>query len=172
MNDRILVAYSTAAGSTAGVAQAIGQAISSDGVAVDVLKAKDVRDLSPYRAVVLGSGIHAGRVYRDALAFLERHQAALGEVPVAYFVVCMTMKDGTDENCRQAEAFVDQMRAKAPQVEPVGVGLFAGQMDFKTVPFLLRLIVKAMKTEESDFRDWDAIREWAASVRPALLNLA
>jgi menaquinone-dependent protoporphyrinogen oxidase len=172
MTDRILVAYSTAAGSTAGVAEAIGQAISGDGVVVDVLKAKDVRDLSPYRAVIVGSGIHAGRVYRDTLAFLERHQGALSRVPVAYFVVCLTMKDGTDENRRRAEAFVDQMRAKAPQVQPVDVGLFAGQMEFKAVPFLLRLIIRAMKAEEGDFRDWDAIREWAASVRPALLEWA
>jgi len=120
--------------------------------------------------VVLGSGIHAGRVHRDALGFLQRHRAALTQMPVAYFVVCLAMMEDTEENRREAGAYVDQMRAKAPQLEPVSVGLFAGKMDFRTVPFLLRLIVRGMKTEEGDFRDWDAIREWAASVKPALLE--
>jgi menaquinone-dependent protoporphyrinogen oxidase len=169
VTEKILVAYSSAAGSTAGVAEAIGEALSGDGTTVDVLTAKEVADLSPYRAVVLGSGIHAGRVYRDTLRFLERHQAALGEMPVAYFVVCLTMMEDTEEHRCEADAFVDQMRAKAPQAEPVDVGLFAGVMDFKKVPLLLRLIVKAMKSKEGDFRNWDAIRNWATSLKPKLL---
>jgi menaquinone-dependent protoporphyrinogen oxidase len=135
-----------------------------------VLKTKEVKDLSPYRAVIVGTGIRAGQVYRDTLAFLERHQAALSQVPVAYFVVCMTMKDDTEENRCQVETYVDQMREKAPQVQPLEVGLFAGKMDFKALSLPLKLIVKAMKSEEGDYRDWDAIREWAASVRPVLLG--
>ena len=170
MSDRILVAYATAAGSTAGVAEAVGQTLGGDDGAVDVLEAKGVKDLSPYRAVVVGSGIRAGRPLRDAVAFVERHQAALSRVPVAVFVVCMTMKDDTEENRCEVEAYVERLRAKAPQVEPVGVGLFAGKMEFEALPFLLRPIIKAMNSEEGDFRDWDAIRDWAASVRPALLG--
>ena len=168
--NKILIAYTTAAGSTAEVAQAIGQEISGEDRVVEVLKTKEVKDLSPYRAVIVGSGIRAGQVYRDTLAFLERHQAALSRVPVAYFVVCMTMKDDTEENRCQVETYVNQMREKAPQVQPLEVGLFAGKMDFKALPLPLRLIVKAMKSEEGDFRDWDAIRAWAASVRPLLLG--
>jgi menaquinone-dependent protoporphyrinogen oxidase len=168
--NKILIAYTTAAGSTAEVAQAIGQEISGGNGTADVLKTKEVKDLSPYRAVIVGTGIRAGQVYRDTLAFLERHQAALSQVPVAYFVVCMTMKDDTEENRCQVETYVDQMREKAPQVQPLEVGLFAGKMDFKALSLPLKLIVKAMKSEEGDYRDWDAIREWAASVRPVLLG--
>jgi menaquinone-dependent protoporphyrinogen oxidase len=168
--NKVLIAYTTAAGSTAEVAQAIGQEISGSNGTVDVFKTKEVKDLSPYRAVIVGTGIRAGQVYRDTLAFLERHQAALSRVPVACFVVCMTMKDGTEENRCQVETYVDQMREKAPQVQPLEVGLFAGKMDFKALPLPLKLIVKAMKSEEGDFRDWDAIREWAASIVPLLLG--
>ena len=172
MSDKILVAYASKCGSTGKVAEAVGQTLCDNGTVVDVRLLKDVGNISPYRAVVLGSATRMGRWLPEAVKFVETHQSTLSQMPVAYFVVCLTMKEVTDENRRQAEVFVDQMRAKAPHVEPVGVGLFAGQMDFKTVPFLLRLIVKAMKTEEGDFRDWDAIREWAASVRPALLDRA
>jgi menaquinone-dependent protoporphyrinogen oxidase len=169
MTDKILVAYSSAAGSTVGVAEAIGEALSSDGTTVDVLTAKEVGDLSPYHAVVLGSGVRAGKLYRETSAFVERHQAALSQMPVAYFVVCLTMMEDSEEHRCEADAYLDQLRSKVPSVEPVDVGLFAGVMDFKKVPFLLRLIVKAMKSKEGDFRDWDAIRDWATALKPKLV---
>ena len=68
--------------------------------------------------------------------------------------------------------FEKQLRSKAPQVQPVDVGFFAGKVDPETLPLPSRLIVKALKSEEGDFRDWGAIREWAASVTPALLERA
>ncbi len=90
------------------------------------------RDRSePLPAVIVGSGIRAGKVYKDTLAFLGNHQDSLSEMPVAYFVVCLTMQDDTEENRCEVETYVDQMRQKAPQVQPVGVGLFAGKLDYQ-----------------------------------------
>jgi len=169
MNDKILVAYATAAGSTGEVAETIGETLRDENTAVVVRRAKDVADVSGYSAVVVGTGIRAGRVYRKALAFLDTHQEALSKVPVAYFVVCMTMKDDTEENRRQTETYLDQMREQAPQVQPVDVGLFGGVMDYSKLPLLLKLMMKAMKQTEGDFRNWEAIRAWAAGLRPALL---
>jgi len=51
-----------------------------------------------------------------------------------------------------------------------GVGLFAGAMSYSKLPFVFRLLMKAIKVPESDFRAWDGIRDWAASVRPLLLG--
>ena len=167
---KILVTYATATGSTAEVAQAIGKEISGDNGAVDVLKVKEVKDLSPYRAVVVGSGIRNGRVYRATLTFLKQHQAALSQVPVAYFIVCMSVRDETEEGRTLLTFYENQMRSRAPQVQPVDVGFFAGKVDPETLPLLSRLIVKALKSEEGDFRDWDAIRGWASSVAPVLLT--
>lgn len=170
MSDRILVAYTTAAGSTGEVAEAIGQEISNWNGAADVVRTKDVTDLSPYRAVVVGSGIRAGKVYKDTLAFLERHQDTLSEMPVAYFVVCLTMQEDTEENRCEVETYVDQMRQKAPRVQPVDVGLFAGRLDHQTISLPMRLILKAMKAEEGDYRDWDKIQAWVDGLRPALVE--
>ena len=170
MSDKILVAYTTAAGSTAEVAEAIGQELSKGDGTVDVVRAKDVTDLGPYRAVIVGSGIRAGKIYKDTLAFLGSHQDSLSEVPVAYFVVCLTMQDDTEENRCEVETYVDQMRQQAPQVQPVGVGLFAGKLDYKTLAFPMRWILKAMKAEEGDYREWDKIEAWVDDLRPALVR--
>ncbi len=129
MSDKILITYTTAAGSTGEVAETIGQVLSDKGATVDVQPTKKVTDLSPYRAVVVGTGIRAGKVYGKTLKFLEQHQEALAQLPVAYFVVCLTMQEDTEEHRREVDAYVDQMRAKAPQVQPVDVGLFAGVMN-------------------------------------------
>ncbi|MGD9099894.1 MAG: flavodoxin domain-containing protein [Anaerolineae bacterium] len=168
MSDKILVAYTTAAGSTGEIAEIVGQVLADGGAAVDVRPTAEVQDLSPYRAVVVGTGIRAGNVYQKTLAFLDTHQQALGQVPVAYFVVCLTMKEDNEENRRRVNTYVDQMRAKAPQVKPVDVGCFGGLLDFKRLPLVLRLIMKMRKEQEGDYRDWNAIRAWASGVGAAL----
>jgi len=165
MNDRILVAYATRAGSTAEVAQTIAKALSAAGAAVDVCPVKEVGDLSPYRAVVLGSPIRMGRWLPEAFAFLKAHQAELSRVPVAYFVTCVTLTSNTVENRRTVDAYLDPARAI---LHPVSIGLFAGAMDSSKLSLLDRLMVKATKTPEGDFRKWDEIHLWADSLKPLM----
>jgi menaquinone-dependent protoporphyrinogen oxidase len=178
MKDRILVAYASRAGSTGEVAEAIGKVLadqseSNGSVAVDVRLAKDVTDLSPYRAVVVGSAIYMGQWMPEAVKFVERHRDALGQVPVACFTVCMMMKDDEEENRRLVTAYLNP-EDQTLRIQPVDAGLFAGSIDYSKLSFLYRTIAKAVSkaTEgvgEGDFRDWEAIRAWAAGLSPALL---
>jgi menaquinone-dependent protoporphyrinogen oxidase len=165
MNDRILVAYATRAGSTTEVAQTIARALTAAGAAVDVCPVKEVNDLSPYRAVVLGSPIRMGRWLPEAFAFLKAHQAELSRVPVAYFVTCVTLTSNTVENRRTVDAYLDPARAI---LRPASVGLFAGALDGSKVNFLDRLMIKAIKTPEGDFRKWDEIHLWGESLQTVL----
>ncbi len=165
MNDRILVAYATRAGSTAEVAHTIAKALSAAGAAVDVCPVKQVGDLSPYRAVVLGSPIRMGRWLPEAFTFLKARQAELSRVPVAYFVTCVTLTSNTVENRRTVDAYLDPARAI---LRPVSVGLFAGALDGSKVSFLDRLMIKAIKTPEGDFRKWDEIHLWGGSLQTIL----
>ena len=168
MGNHILVAYATASGFTAGVADAIGQAMREAGASVDVQPARKVKDVSAYDAVVVGTGIRAGRVFTEAVSFLKRNQAVLRDKPVAYFAVCLTMKDDTEENRCTVGAYFDAFKAKAPDIQPVDIGMFAGGVDMEKLGFPFRMILKAMKSPEGDFRDWDAIRAWATGVLPKL----
>ena len=171
MPGRILIAYASRCGSTGEIAEAIGQTLCGTGVPTDVRLVKNVDVLSPYHAVILGSAVRAGKWLPEAVAFVKKHQDTLSRIPLAYFVVCMAMKDDTIENRRRASAFLDPLYEAAPLVKPVDTGLFAGATDFNKLSFINRSILKAKGIPEGDFRNWDAIRTWTVNVRPALLGV-
>ena len=52
---------------------------------------QDVHDLTPYRAVVAGSAIQAGKWLPEAMSFTQAHRATLAQKPFAAFLVCMTL---------------------------------------------------------------------------------
>lgn len=156
----VLVTYATRAGSTGEVARAIGDALCEEGLTVDVRPVGEVADLSGYGAVVLGSPAYAGNWMGEATAFLEAHGGALAGLPVAYFTVCLTLKDDTPENRETVAAYLDPIYEAFPSIEPVDVGLFAGEVDTKKLPLHFRLMMKVMKVENGDHRDWDAIAAW------------
>jgi menaquinone-dependent protoporphyrinogen oxidase len=173
MTDRILVTYASWAGSTAEVAEAIAKELGAASGSVLVRPARDVADVEPYSAVVLGAAVHAGRLHRDAIAFVDRHRAALAGIPVAYFVVCLTMKEDTPEHRRTSEGFLNALREGFPEIRPVAVGLFGGavrsdETSLGKLPLAQRLMVRMMKKAAGDFRDWDAIGRWARELAAAL----
>ena len=168
MGDKILVAYASRARSTGEVAKTIGEVLRDGGATVDVRPAKGLTDLSPYQAAVVGSAIRIGKWLPEATKFVKAHQEALSQVPVAYFTVCLTMKEDTEENRTTVTAYLDPLREQVPLVQPIRVGLFAGALDHSKLSFIARLISKAVGSPEGDFRNWEAIRAWAGELVPLL----
>jgi menaquinone-dependent protoporphyrinogen oxidase len=166
MSDKILVTYATRAGSTAGVAEAIGQILAETGAQVKVRAMHDVIDLTAYRAVVAGSAIQGGRWLPEALQFIQTHQAALVQKPFAAFLVCMTLAMPGADKYRQGVA--DWLAPVRALVQPVREGYFAGALDISKIPSFrdrlkFRLSVAFGVWSEGDHRDWNAIRAWARS---------
>ena len=168
MEDKILLAYATRTGSAARVAEVIAEALREGGVGVDVRPAKEVNDLSPYRAAVIGGAAYMGQWMKDVVKLVQRHRESLSRMPVAYFVVCLTMKEDTEENRATVAAYLDAVREQVPEVKPVSVGLFAGALERSKLPFLYRTIIKKMGAPEGDFLDREAIRTWASELLPLL----
>ena len=161
MDKKILVAYASEYGSTAGVAEAIGKELCNKGASVDIRLVKKVTNLSTYRSVIIGSPIYKGKWMPETVKFLKENSQILSKVPVAYFVVCMTMQNPTEENRQKALAYLDPVGHSVPQVKPVKVGLFAGALHYDKLPWLMRKIIKSKGLPEGDFRDWNTIRTWA-----------
>ena len=173
MPDRILVTYASRAGSTRGVAEAIGKTLAEGGEQVDVLRMQDVKDLAPYRAVVAGSAIQGRQWLPEAMQFMQTHRATLVQKPFAAFLVCMTLAMPTADKYRAHVAdFLQPVRAL---VKPVSEGIFAGALDISKIPSFgdklkFRLSVLFGVWAEGDHRDWNAIRAWAESIHPLLLR--
>src|SRR5690606_22522173 len=95
---KVLVAYASKSGTTIDVAHAVAEALREQGLVVDVRHVSKLNHLEGYQAVVVGSGVRAGHWLPAAVHFVEEHQEALRQMPVAFFTVCMTMTEDTPEN--------------------------------------------------------------------------
>jgi menaquinone-dependent protoporphyrinogen oxidase len=197
MNDRISVAYATLSGSTAEVAEAIGETLGQEGAQVDVRPTKDVDDLSTYSAVVVGGPMIMGW-HKEAVKFVKKHQGALSQMPVAYFMTALNLTKTSQESVNEVPIYCDSRLPKAPgnpdklsfkenyatpsrylgpvlknapKVKPVSVGFFGGKLDYSTLNILHMLFVMLIiQAQPGDHRDWEAISAWATSLRPALLG--
>jgi menaquinone-dependent protoporphyrinogen oxidase len=170
MSNTILVTYASRAGSTTGIAEAIGKTLAEGGARVEVRPMSEIHDLTPYRAVVAGSAIRGGKWLPEAMQFMRTHQAALARKPFAAFMVCITLAMAGGKYRDNVSAWMDPVRAL---VRPASEGLFAGVLDPNTLPrdfggLRMRLAAAVGIFPKGDHRDWEAIRAWAADLRPLL----
>ncbi len=155
---RVLVAYASKAGSTAEVAAVIARRFADAGRGVDLRRVRNVRSLDGYRAVIVGSAIRAGQWLSDARGFVKTHREALAVRETAFFSLCMTLHQDTPANREKVAGYLKPVREI---LEPDWIEFFAGKMEYRRLALGPRLIVKAMKVPEGDFRDWNAIGSWA-----------
>ena len=85
MSKKVLIAYGTAAGSTAEVAQAVGEEMEKAGAAVDVKPVEMVENINGYDAVVVGSSVRAFHILAKTRRFMRKFKQDLRDVPAAFF---------------------------------------------------------------------------------------
>ncbi len=191
---RILVTYATMAGSTVEAAQAVGDEIGKSHVQVDILPVGEVKSLAGYDGVVVGAPMIMGW-HRDAVAFLKRHRQALRHVPLAVFVMAMSLTRTEQMSVGGVPIYVDDKLPKPPQqegrpnfgeryaqltnyiqpilravrpVEPVSIGLFGGRLEYGRLKWWAVLFVMlVIQAPAGDRRNWPAIRSWAAELAEA-----
>ncbi|NDJ84247.1 MAG: hypothetical protein GYB66_00030 [Chloroflexi bacterium] len=171
----ILVAYGSQFGSTGGVADAIAQALNNNGASVDVRLLENARDVARYNAVVVGAPVHTDAWMPDAVDFVKRQRATLRNIPVVYFLTCMTLAlSDNDDDIAVIEAVFQKVQDDVDDVRPIERGLFAGALDYSKMSLAMNLAYRFFSEDDSsgDFRDFDAIRTWANTLYPRLVEVA
>jgi menaquinone-dependent protoporphyrinogen oxidase len=192
---RILVAYATMAGSTAEVAQAVAEEIAGPDVQVDLLPLSRVGDLAAYDGVVLGAPMIMGW-HRAALRFLRSNRATFQRIPLAVFVMCMSLTQTGETSAGGVPVYLDDQLPRPPETagrlrfkeryarlanyvrpilkasgpaKPVSIGVFGGRLDYgrlKVWAVLFAMLI--IQAPAGDRRNWPAIRSWAAGLPAAL----
>ncbi len=167
MNKRILVAYASKYGSTQEIAEKIAGVLRQDGLQVDVLPVPTVGDLRPYEAVILGSAVYIGKWMKSACAFMMEQEKALAERPVWIFSSGPT-GEGDAVGLLDGWQLPADQQSVVGRIQPRAVTVFHGNIDVDRVNWIEKTSVKALKKPFGDFRDWDAITSWAASISESL----
>jgi menaquinone-dependent protoporphyrinogen oxidase len=165
LNKKILIAYASGFGTTKEIAEDMGKELRNDGFDVDVQSVTNIKDISNYDGVIIGASIRAGALLSTAVKFADQFWQDLRKVPVALFVVALTMQADTPENRRIVSCWIEPVR---DIIEPFNVGLFAGQLVLKELPFAEPLLKQLISQPDCDCRDWDKIHAWTSELVPVL----
>jgi menaquinone-dependent protoporphyrinogen oxidase len=167
MDVRVLVAYATKYGATAGIAEKIGLVLRETGLQAFVLPVEKASDLTPYNAVVLGSAVYAGQWRKEAATFLETNQKVLAEQQVWLFSSGPT-GEGDPVQLMNGFRFPEALQPIADRIKPKDITFFHGAIDIKKLNFTEKLVIKGLKAPVGDSRDWNAITAWATSIAETL----
>jgi menaquinone-dependent protoporphyrinogen oxidase len=156
----VLVAAATRHGGTREIAERIGADLTERGFDVEVGRPQDVKDVSHYEAVVLGSAIYFGNWMKDARRFVEAHAGELAERPTWLFASGSITGDPpvADDPNALRPSVVDELVSSTRAREHK---LFAGKLDRSALSLPERLPVRMARGREGDWRDWHEVDEWA-----------
>lgn len=167
MTEKVLVAYASKHGSTAEIAEQIGAVLRDADLPVHVAPVREVTDLTPYTAVVLGSAVYMGRWRREASGFVTRHADQLAGRDTWIFSSGPT-DEGDPEQLSDGWTFPKPLQATIERIAPRDVKLFHGKLDPDELGVFERWIVRTVKAPMGDFRDPATIEAWARGIAATL----
>ena len=160
---KILVTAASKHGGTTDIATAIAEELRAAGLLPTIVEQSQVTGLDGYDAVVLGSGVYAGRWLGDARDLVERCGPAFRERAVLLF---SSGPIGEDPKPIGDPGDVATLTAATGAR---GHRVFAGRLVRDRLGFVERTVVTALRAPDGDFRDWAEIRAWARTIAHELL---
>ncbi|MEU8519000.1 flavodoxin domain-containing protein [Streptomyces sp. NBC_01216] len=152
---RVLVAYGSKHGATAGIADEIGRTLRADGLDAVVLSAADVTDVSGYDGVVLGGAVYAGRWNGKARRCARRNAEQLRNVPLWMFSSGPVDRSAEERDIAPPPGVARRMKRLGAREHVT----FGGAVTADTPGVIARSMVHGGKG--GDFRDPERIRSWA-----------
>jgi len=188
---KILVSYSTNSGSTADVAEKIGEVLKQEGHSAEVKPIADVIDLEEYEAVIIGAPMIFGW-HQTARQFVTRHQSVLSTRKVAYFACAMRLTEAPGEKLPDVPLALDPslkaspvkngtlsikerfttigyylkpMQKAAPNIHPISVAFFNGKLEmYRLKWWQAAFVMLVVQGVPGDYRDWDYIQSWSKEI--------
>lgn len=162
---RVLVAYASAHNATQEIAAMIAATLRDAGLQVDLRPAVEVRDVTPYAAVVIGSAVYMLRWLKPASDLLRRRQADLAARPVWLFG-----SGPLGESPETADPSIvpppRDVADLARRIDARGYATFGGRLAGDTPGVVEALMIRAGLV--GDWRDFGRIRGWAAGIAAEL----
>ena len=182
---RILIAYGTRYGATAGTSEEIGKILREKGFDVKIVNVREekIKDISEYDLIVVASGLRMGKWVGESEDFLKRFQKELKEKKLALFVSTMKTvaeREGKTEEVAESRKVALDDKVMKYGLKPIMVGFFGGALDYNRMGFLFSRTMGFLKPQLEkdgfketkpgfyDLRDWDEIRDWATKLADAI----
>ena len=159
---KILVTVASKHGGTDAIGDAIASTLTEEGHVVDRQAPHAVVDLTPYDAVILGSGVYAGHWIEAAKAFAHRHVTALRARPVWLF------SSGPLGDQPKPAGDPEDVAPLVELLEPRGHRVFPGTLQRDRLGFAERAIVGMVHAAYGDFRPWSEIEAWGRGIAAEL----
>ena len=167
---KMLVTYASEHGATAEIAQTIARTLRRRGLEVIARRVEEVHDLNGFDAVVFGSAVYLGQWTPKGVEFLTQYASKLETLPLWLFSSGPTGK-GDPVTLLNGAIIPDELLPLIQQIRPSDVVVFHGKIDLRRLPDKERTIIKATGVPRGDFRDWDAIKEWALEIADSITAL-
>lgn len=164
MNQMTLVTYATQYGATKEIAEKMGEVLRRAGLQVDVYPVDKVADLSPYQAVILGSGVYIGQWNKKADVFLKGNEKALADRKVWLFSSGPT-GDGDPVELLKGWRVPAKLQPVVDRIQPRDVAVFHGFINPDKLHPVQKWVIKSLlKKPFGDYRDWNAIENWTGRI--------
>ena len=159
---KVLIGFASRHGATEDIARTIAARLELRGLNVEVRNVTDVESVEGFAGVVIGSAVYMGNWEHTARELLLRDEQKLRKRPVWLF------STGPVGEPLFPEGESEEATALAERIAAKGHVTFAGKLDRQELSLIERLTVAIVHAKDGDYRDWEAIDEWADEIADEL----
>ena len=167
----ILILYASFHGSTAQIAEFMGEKLNIQGMSSSVKSINERIDFSLYNGIIMGAPIHRGKWMGDAIDFVNKHRLEFDHLPFACFYTCIVKAKHppSKESLKVIESYKATLIELFPSLPPSCISSFAGMLEYDKCSFFVKLvlwlILRNKGIGEGDYRDWRAIESWLSETK-------